>query len=110
MRAFRDRLQGGWPRLLFRLPERIQRELVGIVPAHFGDAALLCPHELAAGDIQMPPLVCGSRMLHGYYELLPGRDIDQFSPERVPWPGPELGKKVIADSGPAMMVASNGAG
>src|SRR5215469_1576134 len=27
MRAFRDRLQGGGPRLLFRLPERIQRVL-----------------------------------------------------------------------------------
>ena len=109
MRAFRDRLQGGSPRLLFRLPERIQRVLVGIVPAHFGDAALLYPHELAAGDIQMPSLAGGSGMLHSDDELLPDRDIDQFSPERVPGQGPELGKKVIADSGPAMMVASNGA-
>ena len=57
--------------------------LVGIVPAHFGDAPLLYPHKLAARDIQMPPMVCGCRMLHGDYEVLSDRDIDQFSPERV---------------------------
>lgn len=57
--------------------------LVGIMPAHFGDAALLHPHKLAACDIQIPPLVCGCRMLHGDYEVLPDRDIDQFSSERV---------------------------
>lgn len=74
---------GGEPWLLSGLPECIQRVLVGIVPAHVGDAALLHPHQLAAGDIQMPPLVCGCRMLHGDDEVLPDGDIDQFSPERV---------------------------
>jgi hypothetical protein len=57
--------------------------LVRIVPAHFGDAALLYPHKLAACDIQIPSLVCGCRMLHGDDEVLPDRDIDQFSPECV---------------------------
>jgi hypothetical protein len=44
-RSFRGRLEGGggWAWLLSGLPECIQRLLVGIVPAHFADAALHYP-------------------------------------------------------------------
>lgn len=73
--------------------------LVGIVPAHLGDAALFYPHKLAAGDIQMPPLVCGRGMLHGDDELLPDRDIDQFSPDVWPDNGPSLARKSSRKAG-----------
>ena len=69
--------------MLIGLPEGIERTLVGVVPANFRDAAVLRSHELAARDIQVPPLVHGGRTLHGDYVFLPNCDVEKFSTECV---------------------------
>jgi hypothetical protein len=51
------------------------------VASHFRDAALIQPHELAARDVQAPPLAGGCRTLHRHDEVLANRDIKQLSPE-----------------------------